>query len=165
MTMKLTWTKEELTRRSGQYWWTCGFCQVGSDHQHQINHSRSCPFSDETVQVVTISVGPEHDADICGACDFTADQCSAFSVLGGWDQVTHERLKTICPEYAKEHADRAAYKKEVEDWQKAGLICGQCDVTSVAQCPACIHAENDRAITDHKKLLTICKRYKDKCGI
>ena len=105
MSMKLTWTKDELTRRSGQYWWTCGICQRGSSSKNCINHTLSCPFSDDTVEALTFTVGPEHDSEICGRCGFTSDQCPVMTVDGGWDMVTHERLQAICANYAAAAAE------------------------------------------------------------
>ena len=103
MSMKLKWAKDDLIHESDNgFYWNCGVCGMGSTAKDYIRHAKSCPFSDPTVGFLIFSVGPEHDSEICGRCDFTHENCPVFSVLGGWDLVTHERLSTICPEYGKQ---------------------------------------------------------------
>ena len=160
MTIKLKWTKDELITENlmaHDDWFTCGVCRMGATAADFIHHKESCPFSDDTVMFLTFTVGPETDADICGRCETGHENCPVFSVLGTWDMVTHERLKTLCSDYGERCT-------AIETAALHDDICGECDI-AVISCPACIHAEDGVAVTDHKKLLTICKRYKNKCGI
>ena len=157
--MKLTYTRDNLINETGAFWWKCGICHQGSTSADFIKHTESCPFSDGTVKELNITVGPVHDSFICSDCKLSHTECPAMTEHGGWDNLTHERLQMICSDY-----ERVFKKNTAADKKIAAAICGDCDV-AIISCPACIHAENGAAVTDHEKLRTICARYKHECGI
>jgi len=96
--MKVEWTREELIRTEV----TCGFCGHKADSREPgaITHSSSCPFSDETVDGIHLSVWPAADPLICGRCSVLPEDCPVFTVGSGWDMVTSKRLELVCHKYA-----------------------------------------------------------------
>lgn len=123
--MKLEWKREELIHNMGRFWWVCGICRQGSSDRKFIKHSKSCPFSDNTVKGFHLTVFPSHDAEICGRCNVLPEDCPVFSVGDGWDQVTHERLLSLCNRYAEGWSDRQAVRSRLRAAmanRKRGLV-------------------------------------------